>query len=33
LTDLIRTQRAYSSGVKVVQTADELLQETNNLKR
>jgi flagellar hook protein FlgE len=33
LTQLIQTQRAYSSGAKVVQTADEMLQETNNLKR
>ena len=33
LTQLIRTQRAYSTGAKVVQTADEMLQETNNIKR
>jgi flagellar hook protein FlgE len=33
LTHLIRTQRAYSTGAKVVQTADEMLQETNNIKR
>jgi flagellar hook protein FlgE len=33
LTDLIVTQRAYSSNAKVVQTVDEMLQETTNLKR
>lgn len=33
LTDLIRTQRAYSSNAKVVQTVDEMFQETTNLKR
>jgi flagellar hook protein FlgE len=33
LTDLIRTQRAYSSNAKVIQTVDEMLQETTNLKR
>ncbi|MCI4663444.1 MAG: flagellar hook-basal body complex protein [Neomegalonema sp.] len=33
LTNLIETQRAYSSNAKVVQTVDEMLQETTNLKR
>ena len=33
LTNLITTQRAYSSNVKVIQTVDEMLQETTNLKR
>lgn len=33
LTDLIRTQRAYSSNATVIQTVDEMLQETTNLKR
>lgn len=33
LTDLIETQRAYSSSAKIVQTVDEMLQETTNLKR
>lgn len=33
LTSLIETQRAYSSNAKVIQTADEMLQETTNLKR
>lgn len=33
LTTLITTQRAYSSNVKVIQTVDEMLQETTNLKR
>lgn len=33
LTDLIETQRAYSSSAKIVQTVDEMLQETANLKR
>jgi flagellar hook protein FlgE len=33
LTSLITTQRAYSSNVKVIQTVDEMLQETTNLKR
>ncbi len=33
LTDLIQTQRAYSSNAKVVQTADEMLAETTQLKR
>lgn len=33
LTQLITTQRAYSSNAKVIQTADEMLQETTNIKR
>ncbi len=33
LTDLIQTQRAYSSSAKVIQTVDEMLQETTNIKR
>lgn len=33
LTDMIQTQRAYSSNAKVIQTADEMLQETTQLKR
>jgi flagellar hook protein FlgE len=33
LTDLIRTQRAYSSNAKIVTTADEMLDETLRLKR
>lgn len=33
LTQLIETQRAYSSNAKIVQTVDEMLQETTNLKR
>lgn len=33
LTSLIETQRAYSSNATVVRTADEMLQEVNNLKR
>ena len=33
LTSLITTQRAYSSNVKIIQTVDEMLQETTNLKR
>ena len=33
LTNLITTQRAYSSNVKVIQTVDEMLQETTNIKR
>jgi len=33
LTDLISTQRAYSSNATVIQTADEMLQETTNIKR
>ncbi len=33
LTNLIETQRAYSSNAKIIQTVDEMLQETTNLKR
>lgn len=33
LTELITTQRAYSSNAKIIQTVDEMLQETTNLKR
>lgn len=33
LTDLIETQRAYSSNATLIQTVDEMLQETTNLKR
>ncbi len=33
LTQLITTQRAYSSNAKVIQTVDEMLQETSNIKR
>ena len=33
LTALIETQRAYSSNAKVIQTVDEMLQETTNIKR
>ena len=33
LTQLIQTQRAYSSNATVIQTVDEMLQETTNLKR
>ncbi len=33
LTAMIQTQRAYSSNAKVIQTVDEMLQETTNLKR
>jgi flagellar hook protein FlgE len=33
LTRLIQTQRAYSSNAKVIQTVDEMLQETTNIKR
>ena len=33
LTDLIQTQRAYSSNAKIIQTVDEVLQETTNLIR
>ncbi|MEO0372250.1 MAG: flagellar hook-basal body complex protein [Pseudomonadota bacterium] len=31
LTDMIQTQRAYSSNARVIQTVDEMLQETTNL--
>lgn len=33
LTNLIRTQRAYSSNAKIIQTVDEMMQETTNMKR
>jgi flagellar hook protein FlgE len=33
LTQLIQTQRAYSSNAKVIQTVDEMWQETTNIKR
>ena len=33
LTELIQTQRAYTSNAKVIQTVDEMLQETTNIKR
>jgi flagellar hook protein FlgE len=33
LTQLITTQRSYDSNAKVIQTVDEMLQETVNLKR
>ncbi len=33
LTSLIETQRAYSSNAKIIQTVDEMLQETTNIKR
>ncbi len=33
LTRLIQTQRAYSSNAKVIQTVDEMMQETSNIKR
>lgn len=33
LTSMIQTQRAYSSNAKVIQTVDEMLQETTNIKR
>ncbi len=33
LTHMIQTQRAYSSNAKVIQTVDEMLQETTNIKR
>lgn len=33
LTRMIETQRAYSSNAKVIQTVDEMLQETTNIKR
>lgn len=33
LTDLIETQRAYSSNATLVQAVDEILQETTNLRR
>ncbi|WP_043339955.1 flagellar hook protein FlgE [Belnapia moabensis] len=33
LTNLIETQRAYSSNATVIRTADQMLQEANELKR
>ncbi|WP_435165710.1 flagellar hook protein FlgE [Falsirhodobacter sp. 1013] len=33
LTALIQTQHAYSSNAKIIQTVDEMLQETTDLKR
>ncbi|MBB4659615.1 flagellar hook protein FlgE [Parvularcula dongshanensis] len=33
LTGLIETQRAYASNAKIIQTVDEMLQETTNIKR
>ncbi|WP_372922916.1 flagellar hook protein FlgE [Roseovarius sp.] len=33
LTDMIQTQRAYSSNARVVQTVNEMLQETTNIIR
>jgi flagellar hook protein FlgE len=33
LTQRIQTQRAYSSNAKIIQTVDEMLQETTNIKR
>ncbi len=33
LTQLIETQRAYTSNAKIIQTVDEMLQETNNIIR
>lgn len=33
LTAMIKTQRAYTSNAKVIQTVDEMLQETTNIKR
>jgi len=33
LTAMIQTQRAYSSNAKVIQTVDEMLQETTNIVR
>ena len=33
LTQLIKTQRAYNSNAKIIQTVDEMLQETTNIKR
>ncbi len=33
LTSMIQTQRAYSSNAKLIQTVDEMLQETTNIKR
>ena len=33
LTSMIQTQRSYSTNAKVIQTVDEMLQETTNIKR
>ncbi|WP_134680635.1 flagellar hook protein FlgE [Paracoccus ravus] len=33
MTDLIQVQRAYAANAKIITTADEMLQETTNLKR
>ncbi len=33
MTDLIKTQRAYASSAKIIQTVDEMLQETTNIIR
>ncbi len=33
LTQLIQTQRSYSSNAKIIQTVDEMWQETTNIKR
>jgi len=33
LTNMIKTQRAYSTNAKLIQTVDEMLQETTNMKR
>ncbi|MBI5483561.1 MAG: flagellar hook protein FlgE, partial [Deltaproteobacteria bacterium] len=33
LVNMITTQRAYSANSKTITTADEMLQETLNLKR
>lgn len=33
LTDLIQTQRSYSSNARIITTVDEMLQEPTNLKR
>lgn len=33
LTDMIQAQRAFSSNAKIIQTVDEMMQETSNIKR
>lgn len=33
MTDLIKTQRAYASNAKIIQTVDQILQETTNIIR
>ena len=33
LTSMIETQRAYSSNAKIIQTADQMHQQTNEMKR